>query len=370
MTTVADLLPALEALAPLALAEEWDNVGLLLGDPQTAVQRVLTCLTVTLDSVAEAIDAKVQLIVTHHPILFRAAKKLTSATPEGGMLLRLVQAGIAVYSAHTAYDNAAGGINDQLAQKLGLTDVRALRPRPARGQCKIVVFVPEKDLSRVSDALFAAGAGDIGQYRECGFRLSGVGTFFGSEGANPTVGQKGRREEVAEWRLEVICPDAAVAGAVAAMRAAHSYEEPAYDVYPLRPATAVAKVGGAGRIGSLPTPLSLRDFARTVQSALQASAVQIVGHPARTVQRVALACGAAGEFLADALTHKADVFLTGELRFHDALAAQAQSLALVLPGHYASERCGMETLAARLLQQFPALKIWASERESDPSVFV
>src|SRR5262249_28129527 len=153
----------------------------------------------------------------------------TSDTPEGRTLLALARAGAAVYSPHTAFDNTAGGINDALAGRLGLRDVAPLRRGEGPRACKVVVFVPDQDLARVSDALFAAGAGQIGQYRECSFRLPGTGTFFGSEETNPAVGRKGRREEVAEWRLEVVCPERAVDAVVAALRRAHSYEEPAYD---------------------------------------------------------------------------------------------------------------------------------------------
>src|SRR6516225_10243768 len=160
---------------------------------------------------------------------------MTGDAPEGRMLLSLIQSGVAVFSPHTAFDNTEGGINDSLAKRLGLVDVGPLRSREGIRQCKIVVFVPEADLSRVSDAMFQAGAGHIGQYSQCSFRLAGTGTFFGSDAANPTIGQKGRREEVAEWRLEAICPEAQVDGVVAALRRAHSYEEPAYDVYLLRP---------------------------------------------------------------------------------------------------------------------------------------
>lgn len=367
MTIIADLIAALESIAPSALAADWDNVGLLLGDPAAPVERVMTCLTVTPASAAEAIEAGAQLIVSHHPVLFRPTKRLTTATPEGRMLLNLVQAGCAVYSAHTAFDNCVGGINDLLAQTLGLTNVGPLRTGEGARQCKIVVFVPDKDLDKVSDAMFAAGAGNIGQYRECSFRLAGTGTFFGSEGTNPTIGTKGRREQVNEWRLEVVCPEALSDKVVAAMRLAHSYEEPAYDVYALRPERAKL---GSGRIGVLPAPVSLAAFAQNVKNALHAMKVEMVGAAEQKVERVALACGAAGEFLGDAVSRKADVFLTGEARFHDALAAEAQRIGLVLPGHYATERLGVEALANRLTQQFPGVQIWASRRERDPLAVV
>jgi dinuclear metal center YbgI/SA1388 family protein len=363
MTTVGAILAHLERLAPLALAAAWDNVGLLLGDRNAPVQRVMTCLTVTPESVAEAVEVGAQLIITHHPILFRAVQRLTTDTAEGSMLTALARTQIAVYSSHTAFDNCPGGINDLLATRLGLEDVETLRPTAEPGQCKVVVFVPDQDLGRVSDALFAAGAGRIGQYSECSFRLTGTGTFFGSDASNPTVGQKGRREEVSEWRLEAVCPEAALSKVIAAIRGAHSYEEPAYDIYPLRPTDARS---GEGRLGRLTRPLSLGQLAQLLKDKLGAQAVGMVGEPERQVQRVAVACGSAGEFLPDAVRSRAELFVTGEVRFHDLLRAQADGLALLLPGHYATERCGVEELARRLQAEWPDLEIWASRCESDP----
>lgn len=363
MLTVAAIVDDLNQFAPPSLAADWDNVGLLLGERGAVVRRVLVCLTVTPEVAEEAIAEDVQLIVSHHPILFRAARRLTDATPEGRMLLALARAGVAVYSPHTAFDNTRGGINELLASRLGLTEVVPLRRRDGASQCKVVVFVPDKDLAGVSDALFATGAGHIGPYRECSFRLAGTGTFFGSEAANPTVGQKGRREEVSEWRLEVVCPKSRVDEIVSAIRRSHSYEEPAFDVYPLMPAPSPC---GEGRIGSLPEPATLRDLAHRVKAALGADAVQLVGEPVRPVHRVAIVCGAGGEFLADAVRVRADVLLTGEMRFHDYLAARAQNVALLLPGHYATERCGVEDLAHRLQRGWPELQVWASRRETDP----
>jgi len=367
MLTVADVVQFLEKIAPPALAAEWDNVGLLLGESTAEVRRIMTCLTVTPDSAAEAVAEDVQLIVTHHPILFRSIKRLTDATAEGRMLLALARAGVAVYSPHTAFDDSDGGINDLLARRLGLIDVGPLRRREAFRSCKVVVFTPENDLERVSEALFAAGAGRIGQYSECSYRLLGMGTFFGSENANPTVGQKGRREQIAEWRLEAVCSENDVDAVMAAVRRVHSYEEPAFDVYPLRPS---ASSQGVGRIGALPEALSLRSFTETVKKSLNAGPVQMVGEAEREVNRVAISCGAGGELLPDAVRASADVLLTGEARFHDYLAAQAQGLALVLPGHYATERCGIEDLADRLKAEWPDATVWASGSERDPAAWV
>ncbi len=181
------------------------------------------------------------------------------------MLLSLARAGVAVYSPHTAFDNTRGGINDLLARRLGIVDAIGLRPGRSCGQMKVVVFVPEKDLQSVADAMFAAGAGHIGEYRECSFRLAGIGTFFGSDTANPTIGQKGRREEVNEWRLEVVCPANRTEQVVAAMRRAHSYEEPAFDLYPLQ---ALPSRSGEGRVGLLASARPLAELATAVKVVL------------------------------------------------------------------------------------------------------
>jgi dinuclear metal center YbgI/SA1388 family protein len=361
MPTVADVAAYLDRFAPPASAAEWDNVGLLAGDPAGPADRVMTCLTVTPDVAAEAVAEKVQLVVSHHPVLFRGAKRLTPATSDGRVLLPLLRHGAAVYSPHTAFDNCPGGINDGLAKRLGLTDVKPLRRRDGRRECKLVVFVPDSDLAKVSDAVFAAGAGVIGQYEQCSYRLAGTGTFFGTDATNPTVGAKGRREEVSEWRLEVVVPEGKVDAVVAAMRTAHSYEEPAFDVYPLRPVPGP----GEGRVGELAAPVSLGELARAAKSKLSAGCLQLVGDPGKPVKRVAVACGAAGEFLTDALKAGADAFLTGEMRFHDCLAARDAGVGVLLPGHYATERPGVEDLAGRIGEAFAAT-VWASRAERDP----
>ena len=322
----------------------------------------MTCLTVTPDVVEEAVRERANLIVSHHPVLFRGAKKLTTATPDGKLLLPLARAGVAVYSPHTAFDNCPGGINDILCRRLGVVNPVPLRSRDAARQCKLVAFVPDSDLGKVSDALFAAGAGVIGQYTECSFRLAGKGTFFATDATNPTVGQKGRREDVDEWRLEVVVPERLVASVVAAMRKAHSYEEPAFDVYPLKPLAA----GGEGRLGELANPATLGELADRAKRELKAASVQVVGDLSQSVRKIALACGAAGEFLVDSIRSNADLFLTGELRFHDALTARDSGLGLILPGHYATERPAVEELAAKLAADWPGLAAWASRSERDP----
>jgi dinuclear metal center YbgI/SA1388 family protein len=371
MPAVADVVAWLDSFAPPGLAAEWDNVGLLLGDPAAQCEKILTCLTVTSEVVAEAVSTGVNLIVSHHPVLFRAAKKLTAATQDGRLLLPLLRAGIAVHSPHTAFDNCPGGINDQLCAMLGLTNVRPLRTKPS-SLLKLAVFLPESDFGKVSDAVFAAGAGVIGRYDQCSYRVTGTGTFFPHEGTNPTIGQIGRREEVTEYRLEVILPSERLDAVIAAVRASHSYEEPAFEFYPLAYPKSVSRDAessersGEGRIGELAAPTPLGALAAKTKSALRAAGCQLVGNTSKPVTRIAVACGAAGEFLADAIKQKADAFLTGELRFHDGLAAHAAGIGVILPGHYATERPAVEVLAAKIAAAFPGITVTASKTESDP----
>ncbi len=367
MLTVGQIVEHLDRFAPKSLAEDWDNVGLLIGDRNAGVSRVMACLTVTPTSAREAIDRRAELIVTHHPVLFRPVKRLTADDPQGRMLLDLIRSGIAVYSPHTAFDNTTGGINDLLAERLGLRDCKPLRPAPAAARSKLVVFVPQGDLDRVSRAMFDAGAGVIGEYGECSFRVAGRGTFHGSDASKPTIGQPGRREEVDEWRLEVICPQPALQQIVAAMRAAHSYEEPAYDIYPL--ASEPSRTG-AGQYGALSTPTSLEQFAALVKSCLASPLVQVVGDRGRAVNRVAVACGAASEFLREALAHRCDVFVTGEASFHRQLEADAAGISLIIAGHFATERFAVEGLAEKLSHEFPELEIWASMAEREPAWWI
>ena len=369
MTTVRSVCHFLQELAPLALAEDWDNVGLLLGDEATEVARVLTCLTLTPDVAEEAIQVGARLVVTHHPVLFKPVKKLNASSSEGRMLLKLLRHGIAVYSPHTAYDNATTGVNQQLAELLELTDIAPLRPRPAGASgelYKLVTYVPEGQLDAVRRAIWDAGAGAIGNYRECSFNVRGIGTFFGLDDSHPAVGQAGRLEQIDEVRVEVICPASRLDVALAALREAHPYEVPAIDVLTLKP---VPDGSGAGRFGRLPQPLSLGELNRLVAERLGQPHVQFVGDPAHRIETLGIACGAAAEFLREAQRAGCQALLTGEARFHACLEARDLNVALILPGHYATERPAMEELARRLTTQFPGLIATASDKERDPVRF-
>jgi dinuclear metal center YbgI/SA1388 family protein len=360
---IADLVAFLERFAPLDLAEEWDNVGLLAGDRRRETNVVLTCLTLTPDVAREAIERRAGLIVTHHPVLFRPVKRLTADDAQGAMLLDLIAAGIAVYSPHTAYDSAPDGINEQLARRLGLTNIEPLRPFAAPAQCKIVCFVPRANLAAVREALWSAGAGVIGEYSKCSFVLDGTGSFEGSAASNPAVGAAQQFETVAEARVEVVCPERLVPEALRRMRAAHPYEEPAYDVYSLkddRPRR------GSGRIGLLPAPHPLADFVALVKEKLAISEAPFTGDRQQPISRVAIACGSGGEFLSAAIGKKCNVLLTGEARFHASLEARVSGIGMVLAGHYATERPAIEYLSEVLAREFPGITAWASGAERDP----
>jgi dinuclear metal center YbgI/SA1388 family protein len=374
MTTVSEVTEWLEQFAPARLAEPWDNVGLLWGDPGAVVTGVMTCLTVTPVTAVEAIEGQASLIVSHHPVLFREVKRIRADFADTASLWKLARAGIAIASPHTAFDNTRGGINDLLCHRLALIDVSPLRPAPVGRdgradppqRFKIAVFTPESDREAVLAAAFQAGAGRIGAYEECSFAIPGEGTFFGTEETNPVVGQRGRRETVRELRLEAVCPADKLAGTLAAIRAAHSYEEPAIDVFPLYDRVDQASPNaGVGRIGRIQDSRNLEDFARFIARAF-AARVELVGDPERSVRRVAVACGAGDEFLNDAARAGADVLFTGEARFHRALEAEALGIGLVLAGHHVTERPGVEELARLIARAFPYLKVWPSEREYNP----
>ena len=366
MTTIRDVCHYLKRIAPLNLAEDWDNVGLLLGDEATGLTRVLTCLTLTPDVAAEAVASGAQLIVTHHPVLFKPVKQLTTATSEGRMLLSLIRHSIAVYSPHTAWDNSASGINQQLAEQLELKEIAPLRSRAIADQAKIVTFVPGPQREQVLQALWNAGAGVIGNYRNCSFYLQGTGTFHGNEASNPAVGESGRLEKVEEVRLEVVCPLKLLDQALEALRTAHPYEEPAVDVFTVKK---VVDHSGAGRYGRLPNPITLGELNRIVATQLRQPYVQFVGDPTSVVERVGIACGAAAEFLRDAHRVGCQAFLTGEARFHACLEARDLGVGMILPGHFATERFSMEMLAKQIGQQFQNIAATASEREHDPVCF-
>jgi dinuclear metal center YbgI/SA1388 family protein len=366
LVTIREVVQTLEKWFPLGLAESWDNVGLLLGDDSEPCERIMTCLTLTGATAKEAVDRKASLVVAHHPIFFRGIKRLLNRGADAAGF-QLARGGCALFSPHTSFDGSDEGINQQWAERIGLENIEPLRPSTSSGVVKFVVFTPESDLSSVQQAVFAAGAGKIGDYGECSFRALGKGTFKGDVDTNPTVGKPGVREEVDEYRLEFVAPVSRIAEVTAAIRQAHSYEEPAFEIHDLH---GVAGTVGAGRIGDLKNAVPLEALARKAGEAVNAVNVEFVGDSAKSCRRIATACGAGGSFLDDAKRLGSDALLVGEASFHDLLKAEALGVGLVLVGHFASERFAVETLAERIAKEFPALEVWPAATEKDPRRFV
>ena len=342
----------LQSLSPEHLAESWDKVGLHVGDPQRDVTRALLCIDLTEAVLQEAIDANAGLIVAYHPPIFSPLAAVTTADTKQRIVLRAIEAGIAIYSPHTALDAAVGGTADYLAEIIGPGSVRPIHPTPGESGdlYKIVVFVPADKADLVRDAFAKAGAGVIGQYTHCTFAAHGQGTFLGSEAANPAVGQRGRLETVEELRLETVCPANRLAPAIAAMRAAHPYEEPAVDVYKLakdptndnasRPQT------GAGRILKLDQPMTLSNLVHRMKRGLLVENIEVASAGHKEITTVGVCPGAGGSLLADA--GPLDAYVTGEMRHHDVLAAVDRGTAILLAGHTQTERPYLLRYAKRL----------------------
>lgn len=358
---IVAILRALDTIAPPELAEPWDNVGLLLGDPEADCERALVALEADTAMVRRAARRGAKLIITHHPPLFHPLKRLVASEPAGRLALEAARLGLALAAAHTNYDAAPGGVNDILAELIGLRGVEPLARSERSPQAKIVVFTPPADLEAVIAALSAAGAGLIGRYRECTFRTPGTGTFRPLAGARPTIGQVGRREEVEELRLEAVLPLALADRAAAAARAAHSYEEPAIDIYPLaaRPFTV-----GIGRCGTLPKPLPAADVVELIKHKLGVEPVRVAGSLERRVERLALCAGAGGRYVQDAVRRRCRLYLTGDISHHEALEALGSGLTVVDAGHGATEAPAIPVLARRLAEACPGVDFEVPRRSA------
>ncbi len=361
-----EIIHFLDALAPPAWQESYDNAGLQVGDPALAVTGATVALDCTEAVVAEAVTRGHNLVVCHHPVVFKPLKSLTGRTEPERILLAAIRAGVAIYATHTNLDHVAHGVNAEFARRLGLLNPKILAPKAEGALRALVTFVPgEAAREAVLTALHEAGAGQIGQYRECSFRGEGRGRFRAEAGANPTIGQAGGpREEVAEERLEVVFPAPAQAAVLAALRRAHPYEEVAY--YLTRLENEHPDVGD-GMIGELPEALSAEAFLTHLKTALHLRLVKHTEASAdgRPVRRVAI-CGGAGAFLIGAARAAgADAFVTGDLKYHEYFQADGRLL-LCDVGHYESEVATGELLRAALQREFPTFAIRLTDVVTNP----
>lgn len=363
----------MEAIAPSWTAADWDNVGLIAGAHDWAATRLLLTIDLTPAVADEAIANKTDVVIAYHPPIFRAVKHFRPDMREqDGIAAELLSRRIAIYSPHTALDAAPGGTNETLAELAGLVDLRPFKSAitPTK-QYKLVTFVPSHAIERVAGAIHAAGAGVIGDYSNCSYRLDGTGTFHGGDSTNPTVGRRGKLERVAETRFETVVSAPCLGAAITSLRQAHPYEEPAFDVYPLAQ-TSIDGVG-QGRIGRFKKPVKLGDLARDLAKRTRATAPAIVGKPNASLTRGFVCVGSAGTlpFEADGPgCGSGDVVITGEIRHHDALKYERRGVAAIALGHSTSERPVLKLLAQRLSNPLHGVKIDISRKDRDPLVAV
>ncbi len=348
---VREILAALETVAPARYAFSFDKVGLQVGDPEAEVTKAVVSLDRSRAAVAQAREEGAQLLLAHHPLLFSPLNKVLANDHTGRTVLELAAANIAFVAAHTNWDSAQGGVNDALAALLSLQQLKPFGFAEKVERLKLVFFCPADSADHLIDALSAAGAGVIGNYERCAFRSEGVGTFVGGEGSHPTVGEPGKVESVPELRVEMALRADQKRAVERALRETHPYEEPAYD-FLVTPATPEQP---AGRVGALAAPLSLADFAASVETSLNTKA-WTWGDPARKIKRVAVVGGAAdGEWMA-AQRAGADVLVTGEVKQHIAVEAAESGFALIAAGHYATEQPGVAALLARMSEACPQVE--------------
>ncbi|MHC4354408.1 MAG: Nif3-like dinuclear metal center hexameric protein [Planctomycetota bacterium] len=362
---VKSVAATIEEILPLGLAQDWDNVGLLIGDQHKSVRNVLLTIDTTSGVVAEAKGLKTDLIVSYHPVIWDGLKSIT-AEGSSSTVYELIRSGIAVFSVHTALDAAIGGVNDGLAEIVGIEDGEPIGDyvaNPAGDDFKVVVFVPAESLADVSNAVFAAGAGAIGNYSHCSFGTDGTGTFLPLEGARPAIGRKGKLEKAPEVRFETIVPAGKLGQVVAAMKKAHPYDMPAFDVFKLH---STEPRFGLGRIGELAEPLKIAKIIERIKKRTGARAVGLVGDDKKLVKRAAVCAGSCGSILNSVIAAKADLYLTGELKHHQALAAQEAGLSCICLSHTVSERFILKKFAGKLRRRLKGIKIKISKKDADP----
>lgn len=361
---IQEVIRALEQWAPPVLQEDYDNSGLQVGDPAMEVERALLTLDCTEAVVAEAVQQDCGLIIAHHPVIFKGLKALTGGNAVQRTLLAAVRANVAIYAIHTNLDNVLDGVNGEIAARLGLKPLGVLDAKPGQ-LCKLGVFVPVGHADAVRNALFAAGAGRIGRYDECSFQVEGTGSFRAGAGTSPFVGEPGTRHAESEVRVEVICPVHATAAVVAALKAAHPYEEAAFDLYPLlnhHPGI------GSGLVGEWDQPLEEAAFLDRLKQVFACPAVRHSRLTGRPVKRVAL-CGGSGAFLIPkALAAGADAYVTADVKYHEFFLPEGRLL-LADIGHFESERFTPERIRNHLARILPTFATRLSETGTNPIHF-
>lgn len=358
---IKEILQTIENLAPIPLQEDFDNSGLQVGDVSREATAALLSLDVTESVVDEAVSLGCNLIISHHPLAFKPFKSLTGRTYVERCMIKAIKHDIVVYAAHTNLDNAWQGVNFKLAEMLGLQQIRILSPQKD-ALLKLVTFVPESHAEYVRNALFNAGAGNIGNYDSCSFNLHGEGTFRANESATPFVGDVGKLHFEKEVRIETVLPKFRQADVLRALLSVHPYEEPAYDFYPLKNDWAQA---GSGVVGVLPEPVPEQEFLYLLKDVFNLPTIRHTKLQNREIHDVAL-CGGSGAFLIpEAITYGADAFITGEARYNDFYDVDSRLL-LAVVGHYESEICTKEIFFDIISKKFPTFAVHKSAFDSNP----
>ena len=361
LVKIKDIANALEMFAPLPLQDDFDNAGLQIGLTDAEVAGVLLCLDVTEAVVDEAIASGCNLIISHHPVIFKPLKRITGSNYVERCIIKALANGIAIYSAHTNLDNAPGGVNYRIAEILGLQNVRILLPKED-SLLKLAVYVPASHTDAVRDALFAAGCGEIGNYGSCSYNVEGFGTFKANEGCNPFCGNIGELHRESETRIETIMPSYIKGRVIKALLNAHPYEEPAYDIYPVKNSWDAV---GTGVIGELPAERDEIGFLQEIKEKFAVGCVRHTPLLGRKIKRVALCGGAGGSFAGAAMASGADVYITGEARYHDLFNYTGKMLMAVI-GHYESEQYTMDIFAEIINGQFPGVKVTKTMVDTNP----
>ncbi|MGM9922865.1 MAG: Nif3-like dinuclear metal center hexameric protein [Bacillus sp. (in: firmicutes)] len=365
-----EVIGVFEQFSPKKLAMEGDKIGLQIGTLNKPVSKVMIALDVLEEVVDEAIEKQVDLIIAHHPIIYRPLQKIATDQPSGKLVEKLIKHDIAVYAAHTNLDVTNGGVNDLLAQALQLQNTKVLVPTYETVLRKLAVFVPVEAEEAVRQALGNAGAGHIGNYSHCSFTAEGTGRFLPGEGTNPHIGSVGQLEAAAEVKIETVFPEALEKRVITAMIKAHPYEEVAYDVYTLHN---TGETLGLGRIGELPESMSLEEFANHVKEAFDVDGVRVVGNLHDTVKKVAVLGGDGNKYFTHAKFQGADVYVTGDMYYHTAHDAMMMGLNIVDPGHNVEKvmKAGVtNVLAARSAAKGWNVEIFPSAVHTDPFTFV
>lgn len=359
--TIGHIAHFLEDLAPLSLQENYDNSGLLVGDASTTCKGILVSLDCTEAVIDEAIANGCNMVVAHHPIIFGGLKKLTGRNYVERTVIKAIKNDVAIYAIHTNLDNIHTGVNRKMGEVLGLENLQILSPKKGLLK-KLVTFVPQANADAVRNALFSAGAGHIGNYDSCSFNTNGQGTFKAGENTNPHVGQQGQLHTENEVRVETIFQAHIQHKVVAALLAAHPYEEVAYDIYQLEN---LSQNIGSGMVGTLPHPVDELTFLQQLKTAFNCGVVKYTKPLGNKVSRVAI-CGGSGQFLLnDAIRAKADVFVTSDFKYHDYFDADNRIVVADI-GHYESEQFTKQLLHGILIEKFTTFAVCISKSGTNP----